>query len=72
MVIVLESTLEWTLGEVIVNSGIGSHIPCFSLDSASGLFLSRYYEKHFRANDVKKKPLAICNSGLLTEARIKR
>jgi hypothetical protein len=23
------------IGEVIVNSGIGSHIPCFSLDSAS-------------------------------------
>jgi hypothetical protein len=29
------STLEWTKGEVIVNSGIGSHTPCFSLDSAS-------------------------------------
>jgi hypothetical protein len=40
MVNVLESTLEWALGEAIVNSCIGSHTP-FSLDSASGLFLSR-------------------------------
>ena len=32
---VLESTLEWTLGEVIVDFGIGSHTPRFSLDSAS-------------------------------------
>ncbi len=32
---VLESTLEWTYGEVRVNSGIGFHTPCFSLDSAS-------------------------------------
>jgi hypothetical protein len=30
-----KSTLEWTQGEVIVNSGMGSHTPCFSLDSAS-------------------------------------
>ncbi len=37
MVNVLESTLEWTSGEVIGNSGIGSHTPCFSLDSASDL-----------------------------------
>ncbi len=29
--------LGWTYGEVIVNSGIGSHTPCFSLDSDSGL-----------------------------------
>jgi hypothetical protein len=29
MVNVLESTLEWTKGEVMVNSGIGSHTPCF-------------------------------------------
>ncbi len=36
MVKVLESTLEWTQGEVIVNSGIGSHTPClFFLDSAA-------------------------------------
>jgi hypothetical protein len=35
MVNVLESTLKWTKGEVIVNSGIGSHTPCFSLDSAA-------------------------------------
>jgi hypothetical protein len=35
MVKVLESTLEWTYGEVIVNYGIGSHTPCFSLDLAS-------------------------------------
>jgi hypothetical protein len=28
-----ESTLDWTYGEVIVNSGIGSHSLCFSLDS---------------------------------------
>ncbi len=35
MVNVLESTLEGTYGEVIFNSGIGSHTPCFSLDSAS-------------------------------------
>ncbi len=27
---VLESTLEYTNGEVIVKSGIGSHTPCFS------------------------------------------
>jgi hypothetical protein len=40
MVNVLESTLEWTEGEVIVNSGIGSHTPCFSLDSASGSYIS--------------------------------
>jgi hypothetical protein len=33
---VLESTHEWTQGEVIVNSGIGFQRPCFSLDSASG------------------------------------
>jgi hypothetical protein len=31
---VLESTLEWHTGEVIGNSGIGSHTPRFSLDSA--------------------------------------
>jgi hypothetical protein len=36
MVNVLESTLEPTEGEVIVNSGIGSYTPCFSLNSASG------------------------------------
>jgi hypothetical protein len=35
MVNALELTLEWTKGEVIVSSGIGSHTPCFSLDSAS-------------------------------------
>jgi hypothetical protein len=29
MVNELESTLEWTQGEEIVNSGIGSHTPCF-------------------------------------------
>ncbi len=34
MINVLESTLA---SEVIVNYGIGSHTPCFSLDSASGL-----------------------------------
>jgi hypothetical protein len=36
MVNVLESTLEWTQGEVTLRSGIGSNTPCFSLDSASG------------------------------------
>jgi hypothetical protein len=36
MVNVLESTPEWILGEVLVNSGRGSHTPCFSLDSTSG------------------------------------
>jgi hypothetical protein len=36
MVNVLESTLDWTQGEVIIISGIGSHTPCFSLDSALG------------------------------------
>jgi hypothetical protein len=37
MVNVLESTLEWTLGELIIDTGIHrSHTPCFSLDSASG------------------------------------
>ncbi len=36
MLHVLESTLESTYGEVIAISGIGSHTPCFSLDSASG------------------------------------
>jgi hypothetical protein len=35
MVLLLESTLEWTYGEVIVNSCTGSHTPSFSLDSAS-------------------------------------
>jgi hypothetical protein len=35
MVNELESTLGWIYGEVIVNSGIGSHTPCFSLNSAS-------------------------------------
>jgi hypothetical protein len=35
MVNVLESTLEWKKGEFIVNSGIGSHTPCFSFDAAS-------------------------------------
>ncbi len=37
MVNVLESTLEWIKGEVVVNSGIGSlmYTTCFSLDSAS-------------------------------------
>ncbi len=35
MVNVLESTLERTDVEVIVNSGIGFHTPSFSLDSAS-------------------------------------
>jgi hypothetical protein len=38
MLHVLESTLEWTYGEVIDNSGIGSHSPCFNLDSASENF----------------------------------
>ncbi len=28
--------MECTSGEVIVNSGVGSHTPCFSLDSALG------------------------------------
>jgi hypothetical protein len=37
MVNMLESTLEWTKGEVIVSSGRGSHTPCFSLDSASAI-----------------------------------
>ncbi len=37
MVNVLESTLEWAQGEVIVNSCIGFHTPSFSLDSASVL-----------------------------------
>jgi hypothetical protein len=33
MVNVLESTLEWTyVGEDLVDSGIGSHTACFSLD----------------------------------------
>ncbi len=32
MVNVLKLTLESTQDEVIVNSGIGSHTPCFSLD----------------------------------------
>ncbi len=27
--------LEWAYGEVIVNSSLGSHIPCFSLDTVS-------------------------------------
>jgi hypothetical protein len=33
----MESTLEWTKGEVIVNSGIGSYTPspCFSLAAVS-------------------------------------
>jgi hypothetical protein len=30
----------WTKGTVIVISGIGSHTPCFSLDSASELSVS--------------------------------
>ncbi len=34
MVNVLESTLECTQGGVIVNSDIGYHTKCFSLDSA--------------------------------------
>jgi hypothetical protein len=38
---VFESTLEWTYGEVIVNSGIGSHTPCFSLDSAPDVCLEQ-------------------------------
>ncbi len=38
MVNVLESTPEWTKGEVIVSSGRGSHTPCFSLDSASAMY----------------------------------
>jgi hypothetical protein len=37
MVNVFGSTPEWTLDDVIVNSGVGSHTACFSLDSASGL-----------------------------------
>jgi hypothetical protein len=37
MVNVLESTLESTSGEIIVSSGVGSHTPCFSLNSASNL-----------------------------------
>ncbi len=38
MVNVLEPTEESTyMGEVIVNSGIGFHTLCFSLDSASGI-----------------------------------
>jgi hypothetical protein len=35
MVNVLEPTVEWTYGEVIIDSGIGSHTKRFSLDSAS-------------------------------------
>jgi hypothetical protein len=42
MVNVLYSTLEWTKGEVIVNSGIGSHTTCFSLGSASVYKYSTY------------------------------
>jgi hypothetical protein len=33
MINVMELTVDWTKGEVIVGSGIGSHSPCFSLDS---------------------------------------
>ncbi len=35
MVQVLESTLELTWGEVIVNYGIGSHTPCLSSNTVS-------------------------------------
>ncbi len=40
LVNVLESTLEWKNGEVIVRSGIGSHTRCFSKESASLLCTS--------------------------------
>jgi hypothetical protein len=46
MINVLESSLAWTLGEVIVNSGIGSHTPCFSSDSVSGDFGSNPCSNH--------------------------
>jgi hypothetical protein len=38
MVHALESTMESTYGEVIVNSGIGSPTPCFSLNTVSVQF----------------------------------
>jgi hypothetical protein len=39
MVHVLESTLEWTEGEDIVNSGVGSHTQCFFFGLASVITL---------------------------------
>ncbi len=39
MVNMLEPTLKWTYGEVIVNSGIGSHTPCVLLIRLSTLIL---------------------------------
>jgi hypothetical protein len=47
MVNVLESTLASTYGEVIVNYGIGSFTPGFSLDSASALLLPSNIEIFF-------------------------
>jgi hypothetical protein len=38
MVDALESTMESTYGEVIFNSSIGSHEPCFSLNTVSVQF----------------------------------
>ncbi len=32
----------WSGHKIIINSGIGSHTPCFSLDSASGSYILLY------------------------------
>ncbi len=45
----LESTREWTmdmLQSTLVNSGIGSHIPCFQLISASRVLYMTYVKGH--------------------------
>jgi hypothetical protein len=51
MVHVLESTLEWTKGEVIVSSGIGSHILYFALDLASAPDLQPKEKNHIEDNE---------------------
>jgi hypothetical protein len=46
MLHVLESTLASTYGEVIVNSGNGSHTPCFSLNTVSACVHCTMYNVH--------------------------
>ncbi len=66
MVNVLKLTLEWTQGEVIVNSGIGSHTPYFSLDSASAHFISRLSRFSYFCKDDKWDRLG--SPGILTQS----
>ncbi len=59
----LESTLESTLGELIVNSGTGSHTPCLSLNTFSVLAGKRRKGGKTETNAI----LSICRKDISTQ-----